>query len=52
MVREGEPPTTLRRWTGAKEVVVGLPSQTMTARFLVTEEKRADVETATNKNKA
>ena len=31
MVREGEPPTTLQHWTGAKEVVGGSPSQTMTA---------------------
>ena len=34
MVREGEPPTTLQRWTGAKEVVGGLPAQTMTEIFL------------------
>jgi hypothetical protein len=31
MVREGEPPTTLQRRTGAKEAVGGLPAQTMTA---------------------
>jgi hypothetical protein len=30
MVREGEPPTTLQRVAGSKEVVGGLPSQTMT----------------------
>jgi hypothetical protein len=51
MVREGEPPTTLQRETGAKEVVDSLPSQTMTARFLVTEDKEADAGTATSKNK-
>ena len=31
MVREGEPPTTLQLLPEAKEVVGGLPSQTMTA---------------------
>jgi hypothetical protein len=30
MVREGGPPTTLQRWCNEKEVVGGLPSQTMT----------------------